>query len=132
MFLGTTSRAGEMPAGSVEKEGGMGVGGDGGADLAEMLLHVGCVAERQDDAGALALGRADRTEDIGSSGALVVRRARPGAALRPPAGELVLLPDAGLVLEPELYVLAGVRGSDLHHALRKTLLKASIASGSWA
>jgi len=113
--------AGEMPAGPVEDENGVGVGGDGGADLVEVRLHGGGVAERHDDAGTLALGRADRAEDIGPGGALVVRRAGPGAALRPPAGELVLLPDPGLVLEPELYALAGMRGPDRRHALWETL-----------
>lgn len=108
----------------------MGVGGDGGTDLLEVRLHGGGVAERHDDAGALALDRADRAEDVGPGGALVVRRPRPGAAFRPPPGELVLLPDPRLVLEPELYALAGMRGADLRHALRETFLKASAASGS--
>ena len=73
----------------------------------EVLLHRLGVAERHDDAGALALGRADRAEDVGPGGALVVRRPGPGAAARPPAGDQVLLPDPRLVLEPDLYALAG-------------------------
>ena len=81
----------------------------------EMRLHRRGVAERHDEAGALALGRADRAEDVGPGGALVVRRPRPGAAPGPAAGDLVLLPDPGLVLEPELYALAGMRGADLRH-----------------
>jgi len=110
-----------MPAGPVEDEDGMGVGRHRAADLEEMLLHGLRVAERHDEAGALALGRADRAEDVGPGGALVVRRARPGPAPGPSAGELVLLADPGLVLEPEFYALAGMRGAELRQALRETL-----------
>ena len=109
----------------------MGVGGDGGTDLLEVRLHGGGVAERHDEAGALALGRADRPEEIRPGRALVVRRAWPGPAARPSPGELVLLADAGLILPPELYALAGMRGADFRQALRETFLKASAAAGSW-
>ena len=74
-----------------------------------MRLHRLRVAEGHDEPGALALGRADRSEEIGPGGALVVRRPWPGPAPRPSPGELVLLADAGLVLPPELYALAGMR-----------------------
>jgi hypothetical protein len=77
---GHDERAGEMPACPVEDEDGVGVRRHRAADLEEMLLHRLRVAERHDDAGALARGRADRTEDVGPGGALVVRRPRPGAA----------------------------------------------------
>ena len=97
-----------------------------------MRLHGLGVAERHDEAGALALGRADRPEEIGPGGALVVRRPWPGPAPRPSPGQLVLLADPGLVLPPELYALAGMRAPNFRQALRETFLKASAASGSWA
>ena len=110
----------------------MGAGRHRGADLGEVRLHGLGVAERHDEAGALALGRADRPEEIRPGRALVVRRAWPGAPPGPSPGELVLLADAGLVLPPELYALAGMREPNLRQAVRETFLKASAASGSWA
>ena len=129
---GHDERPGEMPARLVEQKDRVGTPSDHGADLEKMRLHRLCIAERHDEAGALALSRADRPEEIRPGGALVVRRPWPGAAPRPSPGELVLLADAGLVLPPELYALAGMRGADFRQALRETFLKASAASGSWA
>src|ERR687896_284700 len=107
----------EMPARLIEQEDGMGVRRDRRADLDEMRLHRLRVAPGHDQPGALALGRADRPEDIGPRGPLVVRRARARAAPRPAAGDLVLLADARLVLEPDLYRLAARRGpGDLRQA----------------
>ena len=62
------------------------------------------IAEGQDQSRALALFRADGTEDIGRCGSLIPRRARASAALGPPAGDLVLLADTSLVLEPNFYL----------------------------
>jgi hypothetical protein len=59
-------------------------------------------AARQDETGALAVGRAEGAEEISRLGSLIVRRGRAGAALRPAARDGVLLADAGLVLEPDL------------------------------
>jgi hypothetical protein len=66
-------------------------------------VHRRSVAQRQDQGGALALVRADRTEDVGRRVALVLRRRWAGAAPCPSAGDAVLLADAGLVGEPDLY-----------------------------
>ena len=123
-------RPGEMPSGLVEKENGMGAARHHGADLGEMRLHGLGVAERHDEPGALALGRADRAEKVGPGRALVVRRPGPGPALRPSAGQLVLLTDARFILPPELYAFARMGGPDLRQALWETFLKASAASGS--
>ena len=71
-------------------------------------------------------------EELRPGGAVVVRRASPVPAGAPTPGELVLLADAGLVLPPELYALAGMRGADFRQTLRETFSKASTASGSWA
>jgi hypothetical protein len=125
-------RPGEMPSGLVEQEDGMGAARHHGADLGKMRLHGFGVAERHDEPGALALGRTNRPEEIGPGGALVMRRAGPGPAPGPSAGQLVLLADTGFILPPELYAFARMGGPDLRQALRETFLKASAASGSCA
>ena len=95
-----------MPAGLVDQEHGVGAGRDGRGDLRKVEVHRLGVAGGQDQGCALALFRADGAEDVGGSGALVTGRAWARAALRPPAGDLVLLADAGLVLEPDFYRVA--------------------------
>ncbi len=67
-----------VPAGLIHDQDGMGVRGDGARYLLELERHGGAVAERQDQARALALLRADGTEDIGRAGALIVGCAGPG------------------------------------------------------
>ena len=95
-----------MPAGLIDQEDGVGAGRDGRGDLREVQVHRLGVAGRQDQGCTLALLRADRSEDVGGSGALVTGRAGAGAALRPAAGDLVLLADASLVGEPDFYGVA--------------------------
>ena len=73
-------------------------------DFREVQVHRFGIAEGQDQSRALALFRADGTEDIGRCGSLIPRRARASAALRPPAGDLVLLADTSLVLKPNFYL----------------------------
>jgi len=98
-----------------------------------MQRHGGGVAARQHQAGRSAARRADRTEDVGRAGALIVRRRGPGAASRPAPGDLVLLADAGFILEPDLYRLAGcLLLGDLCQALGEIFLNAATASPSWA
>jgi len=76
--------------------------GDLSGDLGEVQVHGFGVAGGQDERGSLAISRADRAENIGRSGALIVRRRGPRAASCPAPGDLVLLPDPGLVCEPNL------------------------------
>ena len=126
--------AGEMPAGLVEDQHGVRARRDRGGDLGEVEAHRLGVADRHDEGGALALFRADRPEDVGGGGALVVRRARTRAALGPAAGDLVLLADPRLVGEPDFYrggvdaLLAG----DLVQAGGEAFLKASMAPSACA
>jgi len=49
--------------------------------------------------------RADRPEDVGRGGALIVRRRGAGSALGAASGDLVLLADARLIGEPDIYVI---------------------------
>ena len=62
-------------------------------------------------------------------GALVVGSGRPRSTLGPAAGDGVLLPDAGFILPPQLYLGSGREPlADLVQFGRKVFLKASIAS----
>src|SRR5438132_10305542 len=80
-----------MPAGLVDQEEGVGRRRDSFGDFREVEVHGVGVAGRQDQGRALALVWADRTEDVGGSGVLIAGSARAGAALRPSAGDFVLL-----------------------------------------
>jgi hypothetical protein len=92
-----------VPSGLIEQQHGMRSGRHRGGDLGQVQTHRLGVAARQDQSRALALLGADGAEDVGRGGALIVRCHRPRAALGPAPGDLVLLSDAGLVLEPYLY-----------------------------
>lgn len=97
-------RLGGMPTGLIEDQDGVGLV----RDLAgEVKLHRRRIAGRQNQCSGSAALRADCTEQIGRLGALIVIDARPGALLRPPVGQLVLLPDPHPVLEPDLDDSAG-------------------------
>ena len=122
-----------QPAGLVEQQDGMGTGFDRLGDFRQMQRHRGDVAAWQDQPCRGAAGRTDGTEEIGRTGPLIVWRRRPGAAPRPAPGDLVLLADAGLVLEPDLYRLARCRAlDDLVQAGEEVFLNAATASPSWA
>ncbi len=71
-----------------------------------MQVHRLGIAGRKDQGRALAIFGTDGAEDVGRGGALVTRRARTGAALRPAASYLVLLADPRLVGEPDFYLVA--------------------------
>ena len=95
-----------------------------------MQVHRRDVAEGQDQPRRLAFGRTDRAEDIDRLGPLVARGDRPRAAPGPTPGDLVLLADAGLVGEPDLYALARrLAGRDLRQAGGEVFLKTAAASG---
>jgi len=109
-------------------------GRDGRGDCDEMQVHRLGVAGGQDQAGALALLGADGTEDVGRGGSLVARSAGAGPALGPPARDLVLLADARLVLEPNLYGpdIDGLLARNFVQARGEAFLKSSIAPSAWA
>ena len=98
-------------------------------DLHEMQVHRLGIAGRQDQSCALALFRANGTEDVGGSGSLIAGRTGTRAAFRPAAGDLVLLTDAGLVGEPDFYLVAVKRllARNGLQARGKAFLKSSIA-----
>ena len=112
----------------------MGTWRDHLGDFREMQVHCFGVAGRQDQGRALALFGANRTEDVGRSGALIAGSARSAATLGPSARDLILLADARLILEPNLYGLDVDRlfVRDLAHARGEVFLKSSIAPTAWA
>lgn len=95
-------RLGEVPAGLIKQHDGVVAGLDLGADLLQVLAHRLAVAVGHHQAGGGSLVGADRTEDVGPLGALVLGRGRTGSAPGPAAGDLVLLPDARFILPPDL------------------------------
>jgi hypothetical protein len=95
--------------------------------------HGGGGAAGQDEGSTLGLGWADGAEDIGRAGSLVARSYGPRAAARPAAGDLVLLPDPSLILEPDFYRLAGgITRRDLRQILGEVFLNAASAASSLA
>src|SRR6476659_6234117 len=99
-----------MPAGLVQENDSMRVRRDQPRNLLQMQAHALGRAAGQDQAGAFALGRADCPEDVGRGRPLVLGGRGAGATQRPAACNLVLLADAGLVGEPDLYRLAAHLG----------------------
>lgn len=95
-----------MPACLIDQKNSMSTWRDGLCDLGQMQVHRLGVAGWQDQGRCLALLRADGAEDVGGSGTLIAGCTGAGAALGPTAGDLVLLADTGLVLEPDFYLVA--------------------------
>src|SRR3954454_11637937 len=85
-------------------------------------------------ASVLQAGRTNSPEEVGGSGALIVRRRGPRSPSCPAPGDLVLLPDPGLVPEPDLYPVAidPLVARDRVQALGERFLKASTAPAAWA
>src|SRR5260370_42288431 len=95
--------------------------------------HGGGVAGREDEAGPGSSRRADGAEDVGRARPLIARCRGSGPAPRPAPGDLVLLTDPGLVLEPDLYRLARrVALGALVEAGGEGFLDAALALAAWA
>ena len=92
-----------MPSGLIDEKDGVGSWCDRLGDFREVQVHRFGIAGGQDQSRALALFRADGTEDVGRGGALIPRSAGASAALGPPASDLVLLANARFIREPNLY-----------------------------
>ena len=95
--------AGEMPSGLIDQKRGVCARRDLRRDLSQVEVHGLGVASGHDERRALAVLGTDRPKNIGRGGSLVFWRDRPRAALGPTPGDLVLLADARLVREPDLY-----------------------------
>src|SRR6185503_18000764 len=119
-----------MPSRLIEQNHGVRTWCDSLRDLRQVQHHGVAVAPRQHEPGAGSTFWADRAEDIGRCGALIVRRRWSRTTLRPAARDLVLLADPGFVLKPDLYRLAwGIARRDLCHTVAEVFLKATTASG---
>ena len=123
-----------MPSGLIDEKDGVGSWCDRLGDFDQMQVHRVGIAEGQDQSRALALFRADGTEDIGRCGSLIPRSARASTALGPPAGDLVLLADTSLVLEPNFYLADVDRffARDFIQARWELFLKVSMAPSACA
>src|ERR1700732_1604771 len=120
-----------MPASLIEEDDRVCARGHFGCDLVEMELHGFAVAGRQHEGGAGPALGADRTEQVGRFGTLIVGGTGEWAFSGPAIGELALLPDSHLVLAPNLYWCAGRKfRANLRHAGGKVFLNASTASAS--
>jgi len=91
----------QMPSGLVEEKDRVLARRDLARDFGEVQGHRLGIAAGQDECCALAVVRADRSEDVGGGGALIVRGAGSCPASGPAPRDLVLLADPGLVSEPE-------------------------------
>ena len=116
-----------MPSGLINEEDGVGSWRNRLGDFGQMQVHRFDVTGGQDQSRALSLLRADGSEDVGRGGALIPWSAWASAALGPPAGDLILLADPCLVLEPNFYRPAE-RGSD---QVGEIFLNMTSASGSF-
>ena len=107
---------------------------DPGGDFGQVQAHCFAVAPGHDEGCAFAVLGAYRAEDVSRGCSLIFGSARARAALSPTAGDLVLLPDARLVGEPDLYGVGSdaLLATDLFQALGKPFLKSSIAPSAWA
>ncbi len=124
----------QMPPGLIDEEYGVRAWRDFGGDFGEVQVHRPGVASRHDESCALALLRADGAEDIGRGRALIVRRRRAGAAFGPASCDLVLLPDARFIGEPDLYCsrIDALLARDRLQARGETFLKSSMAPSACA
>jgi len=91
---------GAVPSGPVHQQDPRGSGRHGLCDLGQVQAHGLRVASGQHQGRALALLRADRSEDGDRTRPLIMRGAGPGSSSGPAARDLVLLADTGLVLPP--------------------------------
>ena len=117
-----------MPAGLVEQDDCVSARRNRLRDLGELQGHRLCGAAREDQASPLAFSRADRPEDVGGLGSQVAWCAGPCAPPGPAAGDLVLLPDPGLVAKPELDRLAARLLGDRCQTGGELFLKADTAA----
>ena len=114
-----------MPAGLIDEQRGVRARRDLGGDFGQVQVHGFGVTPGQDEGCALAVLGADCAEYISRGGSLISGSARTRSALGPTAGDLVLLADARLVGEPDLYGVGSdaLLAADLFQALGKTFLK---------
>src|SRR3954469_17474623 len=124
---------GLMPARLIHQDKGMRPGCDRLRNLLQVQGHALRRAAGQNQARAFALSRTDGPEDVGRGGPLVLGGGRARAAFGPASRDLVLLPDPGLIGEPDLDHLAMSLGfCDLLQTGGEVFLKAETAASFFA
>jgi len=123
-----------MPARLIDEQRGVCARRDLGGDFGQVQAHGFGVASGHDQRGPLAILGADRAEDISAGGSLIFGGAWARAPPGPTPGDLVLLADARLVREPDLYGVGSdaFLARDLAQASGETFLKSSIAPSACA
>ena len=122
-----------MPPGLIEKNERMSAGRHRKREFRQMESHGLGVARGKNEPGTFALGGANGAEDVGRTRPLVVWRGRSRPAPCPAAGDLVFLPNASFVLEPDFYRFAGrLFCGDFVHEITEVFLKAAVACTSCA
>ena len=118
-----------MPTGLIEQQHRVTAGRHFGGYGGELEVHRLGVAPWQHQPDGFPLRRTDGTENIDRCGAEVPGSRGPRAAFGPAARDFVLLPDAGLVAEPDFY-LGGIDASltrDVCQRVGELFLNVSIA-----
>jgi len=124
----------QVPSRLVEDDNGMAAWCDFCGNLGQVQVHGFGVAGGQDEGSTLSLLRTDGTENIGRDGALIARCRGPRAPPGPAPGDLVLLADAGLIGEPDFYLVEAeaLLAGDLLQTRGECFLKSSMAPSAWA
>src|SRR3982750_895476 len=97
-----------------------------------MVVHRLSGATGHDQSRAFAQRRADRPEDVGGFGALVLRGCGSCAAARPSPSDGVLLTYTSLIRKPDFHRLAAGCLRDFCQTGGEVFLKTAAACGSWA
>lgn len=123
-----------MPSRLVEDDDGVPTWADLCGNLGQVQVHGFGVAGGQDEGGTLSLLRTDGAEDVGRGGALVAWCRGSRTSPRPAPGDLILLADAGLIGEPNLYLVEveALLAGDLLQTRGEGFLKPSMAPSAWA
>ena len=120
---------GRVPPRLIEQQNGVFARRDNLGDFLKVQVHCLHVAHGHNEARTLAVVGTDRAEDVGRSGALIMRSRWPRSSLGPAARDLVLLADASLVAEPDFQSREADAGlqRDLAKARGEIFLNSSIA-----
>jgi len=127
--FGHVQLCGDVPTGLINEQHRMGSRLNLKRDRLQMQFHGLGVAKWQNETGRLSERGADRSEDIGGGGSLILQGEGARAALSPAPCDLVLLANASFVLEPQFERLAGGR-RDIREDIGDFFLNASTAASS--
>jgi hypothetical protein len=122
-----------LPSGAVEHERNLRIRCNRGGEVVEEDLHGRGRDLWQYEGEAVAGGGADGAEQVGPLVALLAQAARPFAAYPPAVASAALRANPGLIFEPQLDALAGMRRGDrLYGPQQPPLTKAALArSSAW-